>query len=161
MNCDSEIPPRNGEGDHAQHGGGVPLVLISPIKTIRTARRLRKDMSLPEVLLWQELRKRPGGFRFRRQFPVAPYVIDFACLEVRLGIEIDGEAHNRGDRPERDGARVAALERQGFAMLRIGARDVLKDLQMCVDGIVAACGERGPLHHPSDGPPPRSGEDLR
>ena len=118
-------------------------------------------MSLPEVLLWQELRKRPGNLRFRRQFPIAPYVLDFACPEVRLGIEIDGEAHNRGDRPERDSARDAALERQGFAMLRIVARDVLKDLQMCLDGIVAACGERGPLHHPSDGPPPRAGEDFR
>jgi len=128
---------------------------------VKIARRLRKDMSLPEVLLWQELRKRPGGFRFRRQFPVAPFVADFACLEVRLAIEIDGEAHNRGDRPERDGARDAALTRQGFSMLRILAVDVLKDLQMCLDGIVAACSERGPLHQPAAGPPPRAGEDFQ
>jgi very-short-patch-repair endonuclease len=86
-------PPRYGEGDRAQHGGGVPAILTTAIKTVKTARRLRKGMSLPEVLLWQALRKRPAGFRFRRQFPLAPFVLDFACLESRLAIEVDGAAH--------------------------------------------------------------------
>ena len=82
--------------------------LNAPIKTVRNARRLRSEMSLPEVLLWRELRKRPGGFKFRRQYPEGRYVLDFACLEARLGIEVDGEAHDRGDRPRRDEVRNVA-----------------------------------------------------
>ncbi|WP_347233084.1 endonuclease domain-containing protein [Sphingomonas glacialis] len=63
-------------------------------------------MSLPEVLLWQVLRTRPDGHRFRRQAPAGDYVLDFYCAPARLAIEVDGEAHSRGDRPARDGARA-------------------------------------------------------
>ena len=128
---------------------------------VRTARRLRRDMSLPEVLLWRVLRQRPDGVRFRRQHPQCGFVLDFACLEARLGIEVDGEAHNRGDRPERDMTRDEALARLGFAVMRVPARDVLKDLEQVVEAIVSECRLRQPLHHSSSGPPPRSGEDLR
>lgn len=117
-------------------------------------------MSLPEVLLWQELRKRPGGFKFRRQCPVAPYTLDFACLEKRLAIEIDGEAHDRGDAPKRDAERDRVLAAKGFSVLRIAAQDILNDLESVVNGILARCQALGPLHRPADGPPPRSGEDF-
>jgi very-short-patch-repair endonuclease len=50
-------------------------------------------MSLPEVLLWQALRERHGGLKFRRQFPIGPITTDFACLERRLTVEVDGEQH--------------------------------------------------------------------
>lgn len=118
-------------------------------------------MSLPEVLLWQQLRQRPGGFRFRKQFPHDHYVIDFACLAVRLAIEVDGEAHDRGDRPQRDAARDAHLTSMGFAMMRIPAREVLGNLEGVVAGIVDQCRALRPLHQPAAGPPPRSGEDLK
>jgi very-short-patch-repair endonuclease len=121
-------------------------------------------MSLPEVLLWQQLRKRPAGLKFRRQFPIGPITVDFACLERRLMIEIDGEGHNFGGRPRRDAARDAILGREGFIVLLIGARDVLKDLDAVLGFIVARCAEVGPLHHDAArrGPPPRDklGEDL-
>jgi very-short-patch-repair endonuclease len=117
-------------------------------------------MSLPEVLLWQVLRKRPAGLKFRRQFPVGEITTDFACLERRMIIEIDGESHNRGDQPRRDLARGALLRRNGFNVMRIAATDVLRDLDAVLTGIVTRCFEVGPHHHPSDGPPPRSGEDL-
>ena len=157
-----QIPPRNGEGDRAQRGGGgprQPKILRAPIKHVKQARAARKAMSFPEVLLWQQLRRQPGGFRFRRQHPQLGYRLDFACLEARLAIEIDGEYHGRSDRPERDAARDARLADIGFATLRIPAREVLNDLDAVITGIVAACRERGPLHRPSDGPPPRSGEE--
>jgi very-short-patch-repair endonuclease len=119
-------------------------------------------MSLPEVLLWRALRLRPGGFKFRRQCPIDKYIIDFACIETRLVIEVDGEAHNRGDRPQRDERRDTDLQQLGFRILRVTAQDVLSHLNSVVEGIVAACREVGPLHHPAvpGGPPPRSGEDL-
>lgn len=155
-------PPRNGEGDRQPPagGGGGPVVLQQPFKQVRKARALRRDMSLPEVLLWRELRKRPGGYKFRKQAPLAPYTIDFACLSARLAIEIDGEAHDRGGAPDRDLRRDALLANRGFRTLRIPARDVLGKLEDCVDGIVAACREAGPPPPSAraDGPPPRSGE---
>ena len=153
-------PPRNGEGDQPKAGGGGPRVLQTPIKIVKRARKLRKQMSLPEVLLWRELQKRPGGYKFRKQFPQADFAVDFACLAVRLAIEVDGEAHDRGDQPQFDEMRDERLRQVGFVVLRIPAREILGNMDGVISGIVARCTEMGPLHRPSDGPPPRSGEDF-
>jgi len=120
-------------------------------------------MSLPEVLLWTELRKRPGGRKFRKQFPKAGHCVDFACVAARLGIEVDGEVHNRGDQPEFDVRRDEELRRAGLTIQRVPARDVLKKMEAVITMIVARCDELGPLHHPAapGGPPPRAGEDLQ
>ncbi len=117
-------------------------------------------MSLPEVLLWQQLRQRPGAFRFRKQFPLEHYSLDFACLEARLCVEVDGEAHDRGDRPERDESRDRRLKELGFVTMRIPAREVLGNMEGVLIGIVERCRTLRPLHRPADGPPPRSGEDF-
>ena len=122
------------------------------------ARKLRRELTLPEVILWQQLRTRPSGLRFRRQFPIRGYVADFACLERRLAIEIDGEAHSMGGNPKRDVARDRRLNEAGFQTLRIAARDLLGNLDGVMAYILAACASR-PLHQPSAGPPPRSGEE--
>ena len=158
-------PPRNGEGDRSAkpRGGGGPRILQTPIKQVKRARELRRKMSLPEVLLWQALKQRPDGLKFRRQFPTDRLTTDFACLSHRLVVEVDGEAHRRGDQPRRDVARDALLRREGFNVIRIAATDVLGDLEAVVAGIVSTCSEVGPHHHPGlrgDGPPPRSGEEL-
>ena len=155
------IPPRNGEGDHAEHGGGGPRILQSPIKQVKRARKLRREMSLPEVVLWQALRRRQAGLKFRRQYPLGDVTADFACLERRLIIEVDGEWHNFGDQPRRDAARDALFRHEGFRVLRIAARDVLKDMDAVLRSILSTCSELGPLHHSpaANGPPPRSGED--
>ena len=136
-------------------------MLRAPIKTVKAARQDRHAGNLPEVLLWRELRKRPGGFKFRYQFPSHPYRLDFACLSARLAIEIDGEIHARCDQPVYDAQRDAVLATRGFATLRIPARDVLRDMEAVVVAIVEACRARGPLHHrpAAGGPPPRSGEE--
>jgi very-short-patch-repair endonuclease len=117
-------------------------------------------MSLPEVLLWQLLRKRPDGLKFRRQFPIGEMTVDFACLERRVVIEVDGEGHSYGDQPRRDAARDAIVRREGFRVIRIAARDVFKNIDCVLSFIVAACADVGPLHQPAAGPPPRSGEEL-
>ena len=120
-------------------------------------------MSLPEVLLWRELRKRPNGLKFRRQHPSGPYVLDFYYGDARLAIEIDGEAQSRGDRPERDAARDALLLSAGVDTLRIPAVAVLDDLDAVMNWLVAEALQRLPLQHPAApaGPPPRDqlGED--
>ena len=160
MDGEIQNPPRNGEGDHVKHRGGGPRILRAPIKQVKRARKLRREMSLPEVLLWDALRKKAVGPRFRRQFPSDRMTVDFACLSHRLIIEVDGEQHGYGDQPRRDEARDAIMQREGFTVMRIAARDVLKNLDGVIDSIVVRCSEVGPLHRPSDGPPPRSGEEF-
>ena len=164
MNVRTQNPPRNGKGDRSAKpsGGGGPRILKVPIKQVKRARKLRQQMSLPEVLLWQQLRKRPGELKFRRQFPISEMTVDFACLDRRLIIEVDGEGHSYGDQPRRDAARDALLQREGFRVMRIAARDVLRDMDAVLRFILATCSEVGPLHHDAArrGPPPRSGENL-
>ena len=115
-------------------------------------------MTLPEVLLWRELRGKPLGIKFRRQFAVAGYVADFACLDRRLLIEIDGIVHDMGDRPQRDEKRDAALIALGWIVLRIPATDVLKDVGTAAASIVAYAESLRPLR--PCGAPPRSGEEF-
>ena len=132
-------------------------MLTGPGATIGNARRLRKEMSLPEVILWRELRRRPVGFKFRRQHPAGPFILDFVCLSARLAIEIDGSGHSF--RTHKDEARDEWLANQGFRTMRIAATDVLRDLDAVVRGIVVRCETAAqPLHQPAAGPPPRAGE---
>ena len=132
-------------------------MLTGPGATIGKARKLRRKLTLPEGLLWRELRKRPEGLKFRKQHPAGPFVLDFVCLQARLAIEIDGEAHDRGRNPAHDEARDEWLMNRGFRTLRIPAREVLTDLGVVVVFITTQC---QPLHQPSAGPPPRSGEEF-
>jgi len=100
------------------------------------ARLLRKRMTEPELILWSQLRKgQVGGHKFRRQHPVGPYVVDFACLKARLIIEVDGGHHStqRKDDRERD-ANLAAL---GFTVLRIWNDDVRHNLSGVLDRIAS------------------------
>jgi very-short-patch-repair endonuclease len=112
-------------------------------------------LSLPEGLLWRELRQRPGGIKFRRQHPSGPYVLDFYCSDARLAIEVDGAGHAFGDRPQRDLERDAWFAAAGIETLRVPAKLVLTDLARAVGWVVAEATSRIPLHHPSGGPPPR------
>jgi very-short-patch-repair endonuclease len=116
--------------------------------TVRKARKLRRAMSLPEVLLWEQLRKRPEGLKFRRQHPSGPYVLDFFCSDARLAIEIDGEGHNRGDQPQRDTIRDHWFANAGIETMRIPAKTVLSDAVAAADGIAVYALARLPLHHP-------------
>ena len=135
--CAGGPPPRSGEDlKRKKH-----RTLGAPNDVVKRARKLRKEMSLPEVLLWQELRKRPGGFKFRKQYPHPIGVLDFVSLSARLNIEVDGEAHDRGDQPLYDVQRDAALREAGFTTLRVPAKEVLTDLQAVLDDVVARCGE--------------------
>jgi very-short-patch-repair endonuclease len=105
--------------------------------TVGKAKALRATMTLPEVMLWQRLRAAP--VKFRRQHPVGPYVVDFYCPSRKLVIEIDGLAHDMGDRPTRDLARTADLEGRGYRVLRIPASDVLADCDSVADGLIRLC----------------------
>lgn len=93
---------------------------------VERARELRGEMSLPEVLLWQLLRRRgAGGLAFRRQKAFGPYVADFYCHEAMLVVEIDGKQHE--GRVDEDRARDAWFAARGIAVHRVPAVVVLKD----------------------------------
>jgi very-short-patch-repair endonuclease len=103
------------------------------------AQRQRRKLTLPEGLLWRELRRKAGGFKFRRQHPLGKLALDFYCAEVKLAIEVDGIAHDMGDRPERDEARDAFVRSQGIDVLRIPATDVLMSPTYAAEAILAKC----------------------
>ena len=105
-------------------------------KTVLKARQLRKTMSKPEVMLWQHLRKKPLGIKFRRQHPIGSYILDFYCPSEKLAIEVDRMAHDRGNRPERDERCERDLSVQGVETIRILAQDVLLDPQDVADRIL-------------------------
>ena len=101
-------------------------------KTVEKARQLRREMSPPEARLWQVLRERPDGLKFRKQHPIGPYVLDFYCPAAKLDIEVDGDAHDMGSNPERDAARDAWLRTKGLRVLRIPARHLYGDIEPAV-----------------------------
>lgn len=111
-------------------------MVSAPKPTIRRARKLRRKMSLPEVLLWNILRQRPNGLKFRHQHPIGGYVLDFYCLEHKCAIEIDGIAHDMGDRPERDAVRDDWLRRRRIKVVRIPAAHVLESAETVAQSIV-------------------------
>ncbi len=113
-------------------------MLSGPPSTVRKARQLRRQLSLPEVMLWQALRLRPHDLRFRRQHPAGPYILDFYCPRRLLAVEVDGEGHNRPAQWQHDTARDAWLAARGITTLRIPARDVLTGCDAVVQHIVAA-----------------------
>jgi len=96
-------------------------------------------MSLPEVLLWNLLRKSPDGVHFRRQEAVGSFVLDFYCAKAKVGIEIDGLAHDMSDRAERDKQRDFWLREQGIEVVRIPATEVLKSPEKIAETIVRQC----------------------
>ena len=122
-------------------------------ESYRRAKKLRREMTLPEILLWRELRGRAGD-KWRKQHPAGPYTLDFYCDRTKLCVEVDGEAHERGDNPERDAHRDTWLARHGIETLRIPAMEVLNNLDGVLTHIAVHARKRAPLHRPSDGPPP-------
>ncbi|CAN5394654.1 endonuclease domain-containing protein [soil metagenome] len=129
-----------------------------PKAYVARARELRKDMSLPERLVWAALRgSQLDGLRFRRQHPMGPYVFDFFCVSAQLAVEIDSDAHEMGDQPGKDSVRDAWMAERGVRTLRIPARWVLDDVDSAVAAIRSDLAEHSP-HRPF-GPPPPQGED--
>jgi very-short-patch-repair endonuclease len=119
------------------------------------ARKLRKQMSLPEVLLWRHLRGRGDGKPvFRRQHPIGPYVLDFYCPSRLLCIEIDGEMHHAEGRPARDARRDGYLKHLGIQVVHLPARYVLADPYAMAQRIIGYVQRSAAPPPPLRGPPP-------
>jgi len=111
------------------------------------ARALRRNPPEAELRLWLRLRRRQlDGFRFRRQVPLGPYVVDFACLSARLVVEVDGGQH--AWRHGEDATRMSWLEANGFRVLRLWNNEVFSNINGVLETI------RGALRDSGDAPPP-------
>jgi very-short-patch-repair endonuclease len=105
------------------------------------ARQLRRNQTDAERRLWRHLRgRRLLGLRFRRQHPIGPYFADFACLELKLVVELDGGQHADPRAQEHDRARTAALEERGYEVIRFWDNDVLRDTQAVLATIARHAG---------------------
>ena len=120
----------------------------------RRARRLRREATDVERLLWHALRERLVFWKFRRQRPVGRRIVDFACPQAKLAIELDGSQHALEH--DADEQRSAELRRYGYRVLRFWNNDVIENLDGVLITIDRALGDAPP--HPAS-PPLRGGEE--
>ncbi|MDR1027294.1 MAG: DUF559 domain-containing protein [Rickettsiales bacterium] len=96
-------------------------------ENVLRAKKLRKNMSEPEVILWSAIQKNQLGFQFRRQYQLWKYYIDFVCIEKKIAIELDGEQH--GENRDYDNRRTEFIKSQGWTLVRIPNYDIRTDLK--------------------------------
>jgi very-short-patch-repair endonuclease len=102
---------------------------------------MRKVMTEAELKLWNELRAhRLMGLSFRRQMPIAGYIVDFACPSRKIIVEVDGSQHGQTGNLQADERRSKALEELGWTVLRFWNDDILRDMDGVCRHIVAAAG---------------------
>jgi very-short-patch-repair endonuclease len=103
------------------------------------ARNLRKRMTRQEVILWGRLLElRELGFHFRRQSPIARYIVDFECRRRRLIVEIDGMQHGFDGHRERDESRDRTLSELGYRVLRFGNPEIDQNCEGVLEAIRSA-----------------------
>jgi very-short-patch-repair endonuclease len=112
-----------------------------PEKLRRNARSMRRALTDAELKLWNELRAhRLMGLGFRRQVPIDRYIVDFACSEHRIVVEVDGSQHGDDASVGYDAQRTAFLQSRGWTVLRFWNDDVLRDIDGVCSHIVAVAG---------------------
>ncbi|MFQ3647789.1 MAG: DUF559 domain-containing protein, partial [Anaerolinea sp.] len=143
--------PTRGEGELERLS--VPPALEKIM--IEIARKLRRESTPSEDILWQALRNRQlEGRKFRRQQPVGAFVLDFYCADERLAVEVDGPIHNQ--QKEADAQRQRILESLGIRFVRVTAEQVETDLPAVLAAIRAAFLSSPLIPNPS----PTRGEGL-
>ena len=118
---------------------------VKELKLVRS--HLRANMPAPEILLWQKIRSKALGVKFRRQFSIQNFVLDFYSPEWKLAIEIDGESHFvDAAAAAKDKIRDIELGKLGIKVLRFTNRDVMDNLEGVIAEIIKSA-------TPSQSPP--------
>jgi very-short-patch-repair endonuclease len=112
-------------------------------------KHLRASMTDAERKLWYALRSRSIGPKFRRQVPLGPFIVDFACFEMKIIVEVDGSQHAKN---QHDVARDLYFNERGYRVLRFWNNDVLRNLDGVLQAIFAATDPSPGA--PNDGAPP-------
>ncbi|MER8633624.1 DUF559 domain-containing protein [Mesorhizobium opportunistum] len=114
---------------------------LVPPRQRKNAKSMRRVMTDAELKLWNELRAhRLMGMSFRRQVPIGPYIVDFACSACRLVVEVDGSQHAGAEHLRHDEARSAYLKASGWTILRFWNDDVIRDIDNVCQHIVVEAG---------------------
>jgi very-short-patch-repair endonuclease len=110
------------------------------------AKRLRREMTRAETLLWRHLKAdRLAGLAFRRQTPMGHYIADFVAHSCKLVVELDGESHDFEERVRHDARRDEWFASRGYRVLRFTNNDVMKNLEGVVLSILEAAEQAAPL----------------
>ena len=108
-------------------------------RPIDRARELRRDSTLAESAFWHAIRNRElGGFKFRRQQPIGPYIVDFICHDAKLVVELDGGQHAVVD----ETARTNRIQAEGYRVVRFWNNEILDNLDGVLETLLIRLSER-------------------
>ncbi|MGH2645413.1 MAG: DUF559 domain-containing protein, partial [Chitinophagaceae bacterium] len=131
--------PRRGERGNAIPGFGYAEYRVANGINFENARKNRKNPTEAEQVLWNALRNRTSGYKFRRQHPIENFIADFVCLDAWIIVEIDGGYHTTEEQQDADRERDGLLKEIGFTTLRFTNEEVLIDLGNTIHKIKKAC----------------------
>ncbi|HBI17193.1 MAG TPA: DNA-cytosine methyltransferase [Candidatus Moranbacteria bacterium] len=101
-----------------------------PTEKLTRCRDLRKNSTPQEIILWSKLRNRKfNKLKFKRQYPIGKYIIDFICLDKKLIIELDGWQHKEENNENYDQTRTDFLENNGFKVIRFWNNEINNNLE--------------------------------
>lgn len=112
------------------HAGAKP-------ELFRFAEKLRANMTEAEIKLWDFLRLKPEGFKFRRQHPFGRYILDFYCHKAKLAVEIDGKYHQLPEQKKLDEIRTIEINNRGIEEIRFTNEDVMNQFEVVKNTILA------------------------
>ncbi|MGA7675322.1 MAG: DUF559 domain-containing protein [Rhizomicrobium sp.] len=139
------------ERSEAGSGGGIALAKAF-------ARTLRDNQTDAERVLWAGLREfKQAGLHFRRQVPIGPYVVDFACHRAKLIVELDGDQHGEDRNIVYDAERTAFLNSRGYHVIRFANWEVLRERERVLEHILRVAQSPHPPRHSVARHPPRVG----
>jgi very-short-patch-repair endonuclease len=134
MSNANQSPSPSGRGVRGE--GRTPKIALSS-DLLGFARSLRREQTSAESLIWYLLRdRRLLGYKFRRQYPLPPYVLDFYCDELKLGIELDGGQHNADASEARDKRRDEFIRAHGIEVVRYWNHDVLLKTEDVLEDLI-------------------------
>ena len=128
--------PSTGEDAHRAGRGFYKFAYPDRISILKdNARKNRIGQTDAEKVLWEYLRRNALGVRFRRQFIIGDFITDFACIEKKLVVEVDGLYHSTAEQIEEDRKRTYHLSQLGFRVLRFTNEEIMTDINKVITTI--------------------------